>query len=68
MSVSTEREEGEETSKYTVTMQHKACYDYDVVQGCLKMHLRHFSYFRISAGFNNRSVCTIPIPESGSEL
>src|SRR3989337_3729376 len=67
-SVSTEREEGEETSKYMETMQFWACYDYDAVQGCLKMHLGHFSYFRISAGFINRSVCTIHLPESGSEL
>src|SRR3989337_2018279 len=67
-SVSTEREEGEETSKYTATMQFWACDDYDAVQGCLKMHLRHFSYFRVSAGFNYRSLCTIPIPESSSEL
>jgi hypothetical protein len=31
-----ERKEGEETSKYTAMMQHRACYDYDAVQGCLK--------------------------------
>src|SRR3989337_501032 len=67
-SVSTEREEGEETSKYTATMHPMACYDYDAVQGCLKMHLRHPSYFRSSAGFNSRCLCTIPILETASKL
>src|SRR3990170_8345170 len=41
VSASTEREEGEETSKYTATMHLMACYVYDAVQDCLKMHLGH---------------------------
>ena len=41
---------------------------YGAVQGCLKICLSHFSYFRIKVGFNSRRQCTIHLPETGKKL
>jgi hypothetical protein len=45
-----EREEGEETGKLNATNATRCVLCYDAVQGCLNMHLSHFSYFQDYSG------------------
>ena len=62
---STEREEGEETDKYTVIICNTEYAMLTCSAGLPKDMSKSFSYFRIKVEFNNWCIGTIHLPEPG---
>ena len=60
-----QREEGEETDKYTVIICNTQYAMLTCSAGLPKDMSKSFSYFKIKVGFNNWHICTIHLPETG---